>query len=79
MTPADTIISILCKQFGMAPDEIARNNKIIKDLGADSLDCVEMMITAEDEFGIDIPDSEAVKIVTVGDAIALAERLTAGR
>ena len=65
----DRVVKIVCDQMGVAPDKVARETSFINDLGADSLDTVELVMELEDEFEISIPDEEAEKIQTVGQAI----------
>ncbi len=65
----ERVKKIVCDQMGVAPDKIARETSFINDLGADSLDTVELVMEFEDEFEISIPDEEAEKIQTVGAAI----------
>lgn len=60
---------IICEQLGVEEEEVTLNAKFIEDLGADSLDTVELVMAFEEEFDIQIPDEDAEKIVTVGDAI----------
>ncbi len=60
---------IVCDQMGATPDKITRETSFINDLGADSLDTVELVMEFEDEFEISIPDEDAEKIQTVGAAI----------
>lgn len=61
--------SIIADQLGVTDDKITPESKFIEDLGADSLDIVELIMAMEEEFGTEIPDEEAEKILTVGDAI----------
>jgi acyl carrier protein len=61
--------SIIADQLGVGEDEIKMEKSFIEDLGADSLDIVELVMTMEEEFEIEIPDEEAENIKTVGDAI----------
>jgi acyl carrier protein len=61
---------IIVEQFGIDEEDITLETSFVDDLGADSLDLVEMIMAAEEEFDIEIPDDEAYKIVTVGDAVA---------
>lgn len=61
--------SIIADQLGLAEDDIKPESKFIEDLGADSLDIVELIMAMEEEFQTEIPDEEAEKIRTVGDAI----------
>ena len=64
---------IVCNQMGTTPDKINRETSFINDLGADSLDTVELVMEFEDEFDISIPDEDAEKIQTVGAAITYIE------
>jgi acyl carrier protein len=65
----DRVRKIVAKQLGLQGDEIALDKAFIDDLGADSLDIVELVMAMEEEFGIEIPDEEAEKIQTVKDAV----------
>jgi acyl carrier protein len=60
---------IVAEQLGIDEDEIKLESSFIDDLGADSLDIVELVMALEEEFDLEIPDAEAEKIVTVGDAV----------
>jgi acyl carrier protein len=60
---------IVCNQMGTSPDKITNETSFVNDLGADSLDTVELVMEFEDEFELSIPDEEAEKIQTVGDAV----------
>jgi acyl carrier protein len=60
---------IIVEQLGVDPIEVVNEASFINDLGADSLDTVELVMAFEEEFGIEIPDEEAEKIQTVGNAI----------
>ena len=68
-TTFDKVKKIIVEQLGVDEDEVTMEASITDDLGADSLDQVELVMAFETEFGIDIPDEEAEKIKTVGDAI----------
>ena len=61
--------SIIAEQLGVGEDEIKPESSFIEDLGADSLDIVELVMAMEEEFEVEIPDEEAENIKTVGDAI----------
>ena len=65
----DRVIKIVCDQLGQTPDKIKRETSFVNDLGANSLDTVELVMEFEDEFEISIPDEDASKIQTVGNAI----------
>ena len=69
----ERVIKIVCDQLGQTPDKIKRETSFVNDLGADSLDTVELVMEFEDEFEISIPDEDAEKIQTVGDAITYIE------
>ena len=66
----EKVKKIIVDQLGVDEGEVTAEAKFIDDLGADSLDTVELVMALEEEFGIEIPDEEAEKIVTVKDAIA---------
>ena len=65
----ERVKEIICEQLGVEEDEVNPNAKFIEDLGADSLDTVELVMAFEEEFDLEIPDEDAEKIATVGDAI----------
>ena len=62
---------IVMEQLGVEEDEVKMETTFIEDLGADSLDIVELIMAFEEEFNIEIPDEEAEKIKTIGDAVNL--------
>lgn len=66
---------IIVKNLGVEESEVTREASFTDDLGADSLDCVELVIDFEHEFGIEIDDNEAENINTVGDAIDYINKL----
>lgn len=65
----DKVKEIIVEQLGVAEDTVTEEAAFIDDLGADSLDIVELIMALEEEFDLEIPDTEAEKIVTVGDAV----------
>ena len=69
MAVQDKITEIIVEQLGVKPEEVVPEASFVDDLGADSLDTVELVMALEEEFGIEIPDEDAEKIQTVGDAI----------
>ena len=73
MSVEEKVRSIVAKQLGLGEDEVNNESSFIDDLGADSLDTVELVMAFEEEFGSEISDSEAEKILTVGDAIKFIE------
>ena len=72
-TVRDRVIEIICEQMGQNKDKVSEETSFINDLGADSLDTVELVMELEDEFDLSIPDEEAEKIRTVGDAVTYIE------
>jgi len=65
----ERVKEIIAKELEVAPKDLSADKKFIEDLGADSLDIVELVMALEEEFGIDIPDEDADKLKTVGDAM----------
>ncbi len=72
-TVEDRVKKIVCDQMGTTPDKVNKETSFINDLGADSLDTVELVMEFEDEFEISIPDEDAEKIQTVGNAVDYIE------
>jgi acyl carrier protein len=72
-TTEERIIQIVCDNLGVSKDQVTRNTSFQEDIGADSLDIVELVMELEEEFEITIPDEEAEKIKTVGQAIDYIE------
>ena len=68
-TIEERVINIICEQMGTSRDKITMETSFVNDLGADSLDTVELVMEFEDEFDVNIPDEDAEKIQSVGDAI----------
>ena len=73
---ADRVKKIVLEHLGVDADKVVESASFIDDLGADSLDTVELVMAFEEEFGSEISDSEAEKILTVGDAIKFIESKT---
>jgi len=69
----ERVKKIVCDQMGTTPDKVTRETSFINDLGADSLDTVELVMEFEDEFEISIPDEDAENIQTVGAAVDYIE------
>jgi acyl carrier protein len=65
----ERVRKIIVEQLGVDEDDVTLESSFIDDLGADSLDIVELIMALEEEFDLEIPDSEAEKITTVGDAV----------
>ena len=70
---------IVIEHLGVDADKVVDNANFIEDLGADSLDTVELVMAFEEEFGVEIPDDAAETIVTVGDAVRFLDKATAAQ
>lgn len=70
----EKVKDLVAEQLGISKNEITADSNIIEDLGADSLDVIEMLMTLEDEFGISIPDDKINQIKTVGQIVELIEQ-----
>lgn len=66
----ERVRNIICDQLAVEPEKVIPSASFIDDLGADSLDIVELVMTMEEEFDLDIPDEDAEKIKTVGDVVS---------
>jgi acyl carrier protein len=73
MAVEEKVKSIIAEQLGVKAEEVTPTASFIDDLGADSLDTVELVMALEEEFGIEIPDEDAEKMTNVGDAIKYIE------
>lgn len=73
MALADDVKAIIAEQLGVKMEEVTENASFIDDLGADSLDTVELVMALEEKFGVEIPDEDAEKMTTVGQAIKYLE------
>jgi acyl carrier protein len=69
----DRVIRIIVEQLGVKEEQVQPEAKFVEDLGADSLDTVELVMALEEEFGTQIPDEEAELLTTVGEAISYVE------
>jgi acyl carrier protein len=73
----ERVIAIVAEQLGVNKDQITTETSFVNDLGADSLDTVELVMELEEEFDINIPDDAAEKIQTVGEAIEYIKKMQA--
>ena len=73
MTIAEKVKETIAKQLNKPVADLTEDKEIVKDLGADSLDVVEMLMNLEEEYGITVPEEDAINIKTVGDIIAVIE------
>ena len=74
---ADRVKKIVVEHLGVDADKVVESANFIDDLGADSLDTVELVMAFEEEFGVEIPDDQAATITTVGDAVKFLEKASA--
>ena len=71
----EKVRAMLAKQLNLSPDKITMESDVVKDLGADSLDVVELLISLEDDYGISIPEDDIVTVKTVKDIVEMIEKL----
>ena len=71
----DDVRDVVVEQLSVAPDAVKLESKIIEDLGADSLDVVELVMALEEKFEVEIPDSYAEKLITINDVVSYIETL----
>jgi len=69
----DDVKEVVVEQLNVNADDVKEDSKFVDDLGADSLDVVELVMALEEKFDIEIPDEDAEKIATVGDAVKFIE------
>ena len=69
----EKVKDIIVEQLGVNPEQVTPAAKFIEDLGADSLDTVELVMAFEEEFNVEVPDEEAEKLQTVGDVVKYIE------
>lgn len=70
----ERVIEIVCENLAVSKDQVSRTTSFVDDIGADSLDIVELIMELEEEFEITIPDDQAEKIKTVGEAVDYIQR-----
>lgn len=73
MVVEDKVKEIIVEQLGVSADEVVNEASFVDDLGADSLDIVELVMAIEEEFDIEVPDDDAEKMQNIGDVIAYVE------
>ena len=73
----EKVTEIIVEQLSVTADQVTPESKMIEDLGADSLDAVELVMAVEEEFGIEVPDEEAEKLISVSDIISHVEKAQA--
>ena len=79
ISPEEKVKEIIVEQLSVDPDEVTDNASFIEDLGADSLDTVELVMAFEEEFDIEIPDEDAEKLTDVGKAIEYLKKKLADK
>ena len=75
MAVFDDVREVVVEQLSVAPEAVKLESKIIEDLGADSLDVVELVMALEEKFEVEIPDSEAEKLISISDVVSYIEKL----
>jgi acyl carrier protein len=70
---AEKVKDIIVEQLGVNPEQVTEKASFIEDLGADSLDTVELVMAFEEEFSVEVPDEDAEKLQTVGDVVSYIE------
>jgi len=76
---SDKVKAIIVEQLGVKPEQVTPTAQFVKDLGADSLDCVELTMAFEEEFDIEIADADAEKLLTVGATVRYLEGKVAAK
>ena len=79
MDNQEKVIEVIAKQLGKKSADIQPAHRIVEDLGADSLDVVEMLMTLEDDHGVIIPDDVAMNLKTVNDVVAYLNKVATGK
>lgn len=67
------VVSIISEQIGISEDSINKDSDIVRDLGADSIDIVQLLMAMEDEFGVTVTEDDADSLKTVGDIVSLID------
>lgn len=75
MSVFEDVRDVVVEQLSVSPESVKMESKIIEDLGADSLDVVELVMALEEKFNIEIPDSEAEKLIQIQDVVNYIEKL----
>ena len=75
----ERVKEIIVEQLGVTTEQVTPQASFIEDLGADSLDTVELVMAFEEEFGVEVPDEDAEKLLTVGDVIKYIENKSPGK
>lgn len=73
MTTLEKVRELLSEQLGVKPEKINPESRVLEDLGADSLDVVELLMSLEDEFNITVEEEDAIKLKTVNDIITIID------
>jgi len=74
---SDVVIAMLAKQLHKKVEDITPNKRIKEDLNADSLDVVEIIMSVEEKYGVTVPDEAVLEVKTVGDLIAMVDKMAA--
>lgn len=72
-TVLDRVKKVTCEELGVSENEVVETASFVDDLGADSLDLVELVMAFEEEFSVDVPDDDAANLKTVGNAVSYIE------
>lgn len=75
MAVFDDVRDVVVEQLSVAPEAVKLESKIIEDLGADSLDVVELVMALEEKFEVEIPDGEAEKLISISDVVSYIEKI----
>ena len=76
MAVFDDVVDVVVEQLSVPKENVKMESNIIEDLGADSLDVVELVMALEEKFDVEIPDSDAEKLKTIADVVTFVEGLT---